>query len=295
MTLRHFQIFVTVCNTMNMTIAAETLFLSQSAVSQSIAEMERFYDLRLFERLSRKLYLTQAGEKLLLYARHMLSMNAEIQREMKTLQQHGTLRIGASVTIGAYVMPGLVAEFKSKYRDTNIEVVENDTQQIEQEILVDHLDFGIVEGETTSPDMVCVPYKDDELVLICSPTHRFAASQTVNPAELAKEAWIVREKGSGTRDTFEKVMGENNLIWNAIWTCNNADSIRMAVARGLGISMISKLAVEKEVAEGLLHAVTVRDLPFHRTFALIYHKNKYITVTMRQWMDSMLLQSAQKG
>jgi len=98
LTLRHFRIFVSVCDTMNMTAAAELLFMSQSAVSQAIAELEKYYDVRLFERLSRKLYLTQAGEKLLSYARHMIRMNAEVEKEMKTLHESGSIWVGLSRT-----------------------------------------------------------------------------------------------------------------------------------------------------------------------------------------------------
>ena len=121
-TLRHFRIFVSVCDTMNMTTAAGSLYMSQSAVSQAIAELEKYYDARLFERLSRKLYLTGAGEKLLGYARHMLRMNMELEKDMNALQENSTIRIGASVTVGAYVLPGLVSAFKQENSRTNVEV-----------------------------------------------------------------------------------------------------------------------------------------------------------------------------
>ena len=109
LTLRHFQIFVAVCDAMNMTAAANSLFISQSAVSQTISELEGHYEVRLFERLSRKLYLTQAGEKLLGYARHIIRMSKDAESEMRALNQNGIIRIGASVTIGASILPKLIA------------------------------------------------------------------------------------------------------------------------------------------------------------------------------------------
>lgn len=284
MTLRHYKIFVTVCDTMNMTTAAELLFMSQSAVSQAIAELESHYEVRLFERLSRKLYLTEAGQKLLGYARHMLRMNAEIENDMKTLHQSGTIRIGASVTVGACVLPGLVSRFCQSVPAANVEVAEDNTANIEALILQDKIDLGLVEGEISSPDVLSRPFLEDQLVLICSPGHRFAACPEVEPPELERESFVIREKGSGTRKTFEDKMAEQNLTWKAAWTCNNSDTIKNAVAAGLGISVISKRAVANEVKNGLLLERQVRGISFKRQFKRIFHKNKYLTEPMKQFM-----------
>lgn len=287
MTLRHFKIFVSVCDTMNMTSAAEQLFMSQSAVSQAIAELEKHYDVKLFERLSRKLYLTQAGQKLLSYARYIIRMNEVVENDMKMLHQNGFIRIGASVTVGAHVLPGLISHFKKMNPQTNVEVVEDNTANIENLILQDKIDMGLVEGETTSPDILCRAFMDDELVLICSPNHRFAACVGIEPKELEKEAFIIREKGSGTRKTFEDKMNENQLSWKVTWTCNNADTIKMAVSEGLGVSIISKRAVVNEVTSGLLCLKYVNGISFKRQFKVIYHKNKYLTEIMSQFIGML--------
>lgn len=288
MTLRHFKIFITVCDTMNMTLAAETLFISQSAVSQAISELEKHYNIRLFERLSKKLYLTQAGQKLLSYAHHMIRMNEEVENDMKILHETGSIRIGASVTVGAYVLPGLVSNFNQLKPKTHIEVFEDNTEKIEKLILVDEIDIGLVEGETTCPDILNIRFMDDELVLICGNSHRFAGLEAVEPHELEQEKFIIREKGSGTRKTFENMMTANSLAWNPIWTCNNVDTIKMAVARGLGISVISRLAVANDVASGLLCQTTVKGIRFKRQFKIIYHKNKYLTESMKQFIEFCL-------
>lgn len=287
MTLRHFRIFVTVCDTMNMTSAAGILFMSQSAVSQTIAELESHYGVRLFERLSKKLYLTQAGQKLLGYARHMIRMNTEVENDMKTLHQNGTIRIGASVTIGAHVLPGLVSNFKKANPQVNIEVIEDNTAKIEDLIFQDKIDIGLVEGETTSKDMINRTFMDDELVLICSPNHRLAHCSVIEPNELEQEDFIIREKGSGTRKTFENKMSENHLMWKAVWTCNNADTIKMAVAENLGVSVISKLSVVNEVSSGFLCQKYVTGISFERKFKVIYHKNKYLANAMKQFINML--------
>ncbi len=288
MTLRHYKIFIAVCDTMNMTSAAKTLFISQSAVSQAITELEKYYDIRLFERLSRKLYLTQAGEKLLSYARHMIKMNMDVEKDMKKLHENGSFRVGASVTVGAHVLPKLISNYHHKYAQTEIEVFEDNTEKIEKLILNDEIDIGIVEGEILSLDIQKFAFMEDELVLICAVNHRFAESQTVEPHELEQEKFIVREKGSGTRKLFEEIMAANRLMWNPIWTCNNADTIKMAVREGLGISVISWRTVSDEVASGFLCQTRVGGIQFKRQFKIIYHKNKYITKSMEQFINQCI-------
>jgi DNA-binding transcriptional LysR family regulator len=285
MTLRHFKIFVAVCDKMNMTKASEALFMSQSAVSQAISELENHYDIRLFERLSKKLYLTQAGEKLMSYARYIIKLNIELENDMKTLYQNGSIRIGASVTVGAYVLPKLVSHFQRANPQTSIEVYEENTQKIEKMLLHDEIDIALVEGETTTPDILNWPFMNDELILICGANHKFAKLPYIEPSELEKEKFIIRETGSGTRKTFEDKMIENQLVWKATWTCNNTDTIKIAVAEGLGVSVISRHSVINELASGILSEIPIKGIKFKRKFKIIYHKNKYLTDTMKRFID----------
>ncbi|NMM62612.1 LysR family transcriptional regulator [Clostridium sp. P21] len=285
MSLRHLKIFVAVCDKMNMTKASEILFMSQSAVSQAISELEKHYDVHLFERLSKKLYLTQAGEKLLSYARYIIKLNTELENDMKTLYQNGSIRIGASVTVGAYVLPKLVSHFQRSNPETDITVYEENTEKIEKMLLHDEIDIALVEGETTNSDILSKPFMNDELILICSDNHRFAKLPYVESYELQKEKFIIREKGSGTRKTFEDKMTENQLTWKPTWTCNNTDTIKIAVAEGLGISVISRHSVKSELASGILCEIPVKGIKFKRQFKIIYHKNKYLTEIMKRFID----------
>ncbi|MBP1737307.1 MAG: transcriptional regulator, LysR family [Oscillospiraceae bacterium] len=288
MTLRHYTIFVTVCDTMNMTEAAERLYLSQPAVSQAVAELETHYGVRLFERLARRLYLTQPGQTLLGYARHILRLNGDAEAELKTLQQHGCVRVGASVTVGAYLLPELVSAFRQAYPDTLLQVAEDNTAGIERLILRDELDLGLVEGDITSRDLMTQCFMEDELFVICSPLHRFADMEVIDPRELEREPMILRETGSGTRKTFEDELRRQQLSPHVSWTCSNTDTIKAAVARGLGISAVSRLAVEREVASGELCLRPVRDIRFLRQFKTVYHKNKYLTDAMARLMALIL-------
>lgn len=285
MTFRHLQIFITVCEKMNMTAAAESLYMSQPAVSQAISELEKHFGVRLFERLSKKLYLTNAGHSLLYYARNMVQMSTEAEKEMRSINKTHFMRIGASVTIGAYILPKLILKYKDLYPHSTIEVIEDNTAKIEKLILGDQLDLALVEGETASADIVKHSFMKDELVLICGAHHRFAAMHSVDPHELETEPFIVREKESGTRKSFEAMMADANLSWSASWTCNNADSIKMAVASGLGISLISRFSVKNEVSSGTLCIKKIDGLHFNRFFKIIRHKDKYLTPTMERFIQ----------
>lgn len=285
MTLRHFKIFVAVCDKMNMTKASDTLFMSQSAVSQAISELENHYGLRLFERLSKKLYITQAGEKLLSYARYIIKLNIELENEMKTLNEKGSIRIGASVTVGAYVLHKLVSHFQRENTEVDIQVYEENTTKIEKMLLHDEIDIALVEGETTNSDIINKPFMNDELVLICGANHRFSKLSYIEPHELEKEKFIIREEGSGTRKTFEDKMMENQLTWQVTWVCNNTDTIKTAVAEGLGVSVISRNSVINELDSGILCEIPIKGIKFKRQFKIIYHKNKYLTEIMQHFMD----------
>jgi len=270
---------------MNMTAAAERLFISQSAVSQAVTELEKQYGVRLFERLSRKLYLTGAGEKLYGYARHIIGMNEEIDKEMKALGENGPIRIGASVTVATYVLPALVSSFKRTVPGTKITVCEDNTNEIEKRLLSDQTDIGLVEGDILSPNILSTPFSDDELTLICGTGHPFAALSSVDPRKLENEDFIIREPGSGTRKTFEDAMTRGGLTWKAGWVCNSMDTIKEAVMAGLGVSVISRIAVEGEIAAGRLCAKPVTGVRFRRTFKIACHKNKYLTPSMKKFVD----------
>lgn len=281
MTLRHFQIFVAVCDQMNMTLAATHLYMSQSAVSQAIAELERHYELRLFERLSKKLYLTQGGQSLLGYARHILRLQLDAEEAMRHLSKGSKVRIGASVTIAATLLPALVCRIAKAQPQLPLDMVEENTAELEKWILHDQLDLAFVEGDIHASDLLCYPFAEDTLLLVCGPTHPLAGQAEVSTTQLMQENFILRELGSGTRQTFEDGMRRLALSWHSSWTCNNTESIKAALVAGLGISALSARSVAPELQNGTLSALHVPNLQFKRQFKLVYHKNKYITPAMQ--------------
>ena len=282
MTLRHLNIFICVCELLNMTKTAEKLKMTQPAVSQAIAELEDYYNVKLFERLGRKIYLTTAGKKLFSYALHAVSFNNEMFEKMREFSDFFTLRIGASITVGSSVLLSILHDINIKYPNNKVFSIIDNTTKLEKMLLEDKIDIALVEGNIKSDYLNIKEFMDDELVVIVSKNHNLANCQSVDKNELSQEKFFVREVGSGTRELFEKVMNENNISWFLAGEFNNAEAIKQAVNNGLGISVISKLAVEKEVESGMLKIITIPQLNFKRKFNVVYHKNKYLSESLKE-------------
>lgn len=288
MGIRHLRIFACVCSEGSMSGAAKKLFMAQPSVSQAIMELEKHYGVVLFERLGRRLYITAAGKKLLDYAHHIINLHEQLEREMRDLSSSGDIRIGASMTVGSCILVDLVKRFKHTSPGSNVESVVDNTSAIEEMLLLDQVDIGVVEGAVHSADLTVKPFMDDELVLICSSGHPWAAKGAVSPSELEEAEFIVREQGSGTRELFESVMAAKGVKWRRAGVYNNAETIKKAVEAGLGVSVISKMAVEAELESGELAAVQIRGMRFKRKFSIVNHKNKYISEVMKIFMDSCI-------
>jgi DNA-binding transcriptional LysR family regulator len=281
MNFRHLKIFITVCEVGNMTRAAKELYMTQPSVSQAIMELEKYYGVRLFERLTHRLYLTEAGERLRSYAQHILNLSEQAEKELADMGQGGSLRIGASLTIGAYLLPGLVADFHRQTPQVEVFTRVDNTNVIEKNLLEDKLDLGMVEGPVNSPHIVEEFFCDDDLVFIASPQHPLAQSGKRTVLDLAGQAFIVREAGSGTQAIFEQAMRAAGINWKTAGVCNNNEAIKQAVAANLGLAMVSKIAVTAEVLQGKIVLLEVAGMSIKRKFNLIYHRQKIFTRAMR--------------
>ena len=288
MTIRHLRVFIIVADLGNMTAAAKKLFIAQPSVSQTIKELEKYYNIRLFERLSKKLYITEEGKQLLSYARHIVSLFDEMEQKMKQSAENSTLKIGASVTIGTCILSQLYEEFLYSYPNVGIQSVVDNTTIIEEMVLKSEIDFGLVEGPIHSEDIVSRPFMNDELILICGKDHAFREKSQVTVQDLLKADFILRERGSGTRELFENTMLAKGINLNVIAMCNNAETIKNAVISNLGVSVISKMIVENELKGGKLFHIRIDNIELKRKFNIIYHKNKYISKPINDFWNLCL-------
>lgn len=288
MTLRHLTIFICVCDVGKMTKAAEKLHMTQPSVSQAIRELEEHYQSHLFERLGRKLYITEAGRKLLTYARHIVNLNQEIEVSMQQFAGQYPIRIGASVTIGEGLLVELIGKLKALDARRKIFSEVHNTFVLENMLLKDALDIALVEGKVKSEYLRVVPFLEDELVFIVGADHPLADAQNLALETLSQQEFFLREEGSGTRVLFEKMMRERHIPFRVAGVYNNAETIKKAVAAGLGISVISQMAVRSEVQKGILRKFLVEGLSFRRSFSMVYHKNKYLSAGIQAVMAECL-------
>ena len=278
MTLRSLEVFLAVVECGSMRAAAERLYISQPSVSGAVADLEAEYGVRLFERLGRRLYLTGEGGQLAGYARRMLALRGELERQLRGAGEALPLRLGASVTVGSSVMPALVRQLEGPPPYVFV----GNTGAVEQKLLVNQLDVGFVEGEIHSPDLLVTPVLRDRLVLICRTGHPLAGRPSVSLRDLAGVPMVLREPESGTRQVLDLEFRRLGVAMSVAWECTNSQTILQAVRAGLGVTLLSPRLLER--APGLA-AVPLADGPVERTFSLVLHKDKFISPPLRAFLD----------
>ena len=286
MNIRHLKIFITVADYGKMSIAAEKLFISQPSVSQAIKEIEDYYGVKLFERLSKKLYITENGELLLKYARHIVQSFDEMEADLKNAGQNICLRVGATVTVGTCMLDKIIAKYEKENSDISTKIVVNNTNVIEKMIVHSELDIGIVEGKVDNKDLVKIPIYNDELVLVSGKNHDFYYKDEISIDELAGQNMISREEGSGARESFDEILDEHNIEVNLKWSSTNTEAIKNAVIGGQGLAVLSTLIIEDEIKNGTLHIVPIKVIDISREICVVYHKNKFISDHLNKLIDS---------
>ena len=286
MTLRHMKIFLAVCDCgYNTTKAARALHMSQPAVSLAIREIEEYYGVRLFDRISRRLHITEAGESLREYAAHIIQLFDAMEKGLRNWERLGPLRIGASITIGAQFLPGYVQSFTALHPGAQIRATIGPSMLLEGKLLDNSLDFALMEGVPRSPVLNIEPYMEDHLTVICAANGPFQPGQKLTQAEFARQKFLLRESGSGTREEFERVIQSAGLRITPIWEAMSTTALVNGVISGLGISVLPYRMVQGPLARGLIIAVEVEGLSFCRKFNIVYHRDKYLTASAKEFLD----------
>ncbi|HBF4255584.1 TPA: LysR family transcriptional regulator [Clostridioides difficile] len=285
MTIRSLEIFVKVAECGKMSEVARNMYITQSSVSQAISEIEKEYGVKLFDRISKKLYLTEAGKKLLGYGRHLLAVNEEMNDCMKHCAKNIRIRVGATVTVGTCVISPIMLELYKVNPFIEPEVFVEDTRLIAKKLLNSELDIAIVEGKIKHPDIVTKSIINDNLVLICSHKHEFYKRDSIKVSELSNQPLIMRELGSGTRAQLEKQLKELKIPMNIRWSCYNSEAILRAVVDNFGIAVISELLIEDYLKKHLLWACDIEGINLHRTFDIVYHRSKFFTENISAFFD----------
>ncbi|MEG0911759.1 MAG: LysR family transcriptional regulator [Ruthenibacterium sp.] len=279
MTMQQLKIFIAVAECGKMNVAAKQLFLSQPSVSQAVQEIEKQYNIRLFDRLNQKLYLTETGADLLLAARHVVDAFDSLDATLKNAGTSEKIRLGASVSVGTCLLAPLVQA--AEENGMELRVLVNNTALVESRLLDSRLDVGIVEGRVESAELVQIPLCEDELVLLVGRLHPLYGAQNVTLAELAGTGYIAREDGSATRNQYEQILAEKGITLCQKWNCTNTEAIKNAVEAGKALAILSRRMVEREVKTGDLYVLPVQGIRAIRNIKLIYHRNKYLSPALQ--------------
>ena len=284
------KVFCIVAETKSFSRASEIIRLTQPAVSLQIQALEEMYGTKLFNRSGCVITLTKAGEMLYRYAKEISSLYAAAEKEIGgvTGLVKGIISVGASSTIGNYVLPSVIADFRRKFPKVGIHLQVGNTKNVIDFLNAGSVDIGLVEGDVNKQKLLMEKLIPDEMVFIMSPYHHLAKKSSISIMELSKEPLIFREEGSGTRQAIEKYLAKHGISQQHLkisLIMGSTDAIKGAVEEGLGTSIMSRWAARKEVKYGSLKTAVFKEDKFVRDFSLVYKKSKEQSHTIEQFMS----------
>jgi DNA-binding transcriptional LysR family regulator len=277
MNYNHLMIFLAVAEEGSISRGAERLCISQPAVSKQVQSLEAALKTKLLERKPKGVCLTNAGELLLGYAQRLSRLEREAEQALAEMQglTRGTLTVGASLTIGAYLMPELLAEYGRRYPNIVLTLEIANTEVIQRMLLDGKLDLGLTEGFAEDIGLEAVVFAEDELVAIAPPTHPLLTESLVTAEQFLREPLILRELGSGTRAVLERALAERGLSAMPVMSLGSTEAIKRAVAAGAGVAVVSRLALSLELETGRLALLPLSDLTLRRPLHRLQRRGAY--------------------
>ncbi|MFE4075836.1 LysR family transcriptional regulator [Peribacillus sp. YIM B13477] len=286
--------FVTLVEVKNFTKTAEILLMSQPSVSLHIKKLEEEFQTKLFLRSPKFLKVTLTGEILYDRAKQMITIYEQTRQD---IQEHdksikGELKIGASFTIGEYILPSLLIDLQEEYPELELQVIIGNTEEIVQAVRLYKVDIGLIEGQTNEKELSVHPFMQDELFIVSSNNHELANKDVVEITDLHDQAWVTREVGSGTREYLNHVIRSNGLKIKSILTISSNQGIKETLIKnGSGLALLSRSVIERDVQNKIISIIQVKDESFNRTLSYVYSpimKDKknvktFITELNKKW------------
>lgn len=285
MTIRHLKIFIAVYHTGNITRASEQLHMTQPGVTRAIQELERYYGVRLFERVNRKLLVSESGKQFYAQALHIVDSFDAMEKGMRNWDEFGVLRVGATITLGNVLMPVVVSEFQKMRPHLRVEVTVCNGAQLQRALLDNQLDLALIEGDVSNDQLKKVPFAQDQLVLVLSGQDPLCQKETLYLCDLKDCRFLLRENGSVGRSFLNHVFAVHGLPLVPLWESTSTHAILQAVGMGLGISFLPKLLVRDELASGRIVTRPIEDESFLRSNYIVWHKNKFLTNSSKEFMQ----------
>lgn len=289
-TLRQLEVFLATARNENLSRAARDLAMSQSAASDSLKELENQFDIRLFDRIGKRLQLNDFGRALQPRAEELLERARELETVLGRHEEIGLIKVGATLSIGNYLAIALIAQYRQRYPSSQVQLEVDNTEAITHRVAHFELDVGMIEGEIHRPELEVTRWLDDELVVFCAPSHPLARQEAISDADLAANGWLLREQGSGTRQAFDRAMHDLLPGLDIVLELEHSEGIKRAVEAGMGLGCLSRITVADALEQGRFVELPVPQRDFSRSLYLIRHRQKYISAGIQHWLE--LCQSA---
>jgi len=279
MNLDKLRIFHVVASRNSFSRASEDLCLTQPGISKHVKHLEDYYGLRLFDRLGKKVVLTQAGDILYESTQKIFRLIDDATEKIGDLKAMagGKITVGASFTAGVYIIPELLGRFNQMYPDVEILLDIAFSRSIAEKVIANELDIGFIGAPYDDERLITKTLCDDRLVIIIPKDHQWKSRKSIKLAELADQPFIFAQEGSGTRTVIENLLRNADVKLRKKIDFGNTEAVKKAVAAGIGVSILSEFSIKSEVADGRIKTVRLSDYTLNRTFYFTCHKGKYKT------------------
>lgn len=281
-TLRQLEVFAEVLKSGSTTQASQVLSLSQSAVSAALTDLEGQLGVQLFDRVGKRLVVNEHGR--LLYPQALATLEQVRDIEQLFRGDNGAIRLYASSTIGNYILPEIVARYRRDYPALPLEMSVGNSQDVINAVADFRVDIGFIEGPCHATELVAEPWLEDELVVFAAPQSPLLAA-TTTLEQLAAAPWILRERGSGTREIVDYLLFSHLPAFHLEMELGNSEAIKHAVRHGLGISCLSRRVIAEQLASGTLAEIAVPLPPLTRTLWRIHHRQKHISNALQRFLS----------
>lgn len=295
MNLKILQIFQTVCEEGTITKAAKKLFMTQPAISRAIHELEIELNLQLFERYGKRIHLNESGELFLRYAQRVLVSYDDLKKSVISIPFQAKIKIGSSITIANDILPSALATFKKKYPQTPIEVVVESASNVLARLKEHQIDIALVEGIVDDKNWVQEHISSYELCIVCSKQHELANNMIITWNNILKQNWLLREKGSAARDTFESACLLHQIVLKPIWTSVNSQALLQATRENLGITILPKSIVDMYPYIMDLHVLCLEDQSLRNENHIVYDKKLFLSDVLCYLIECLKESQANKN
>ena len=285
-TIRQLQIFLAVAKHQNISKAAQSLHMSQSAASEALLNLEHMYEVSLFDRVSNKLALNAIGHTLRREAENLIAHCQSFEEKLLDHTDVGHIKVGASFTIGNHLATRYLAGYLANYPEADVQLDIANTPDVVARVLNFDVDVGMIEGEVHHRELELIPWREDELIVFCAADHPLARKKTLTNKDIKEALWILREPDSGARHTFDRALAGLLPDINIYLELRHNEDIKNAVESGLGIGCLSQIVLKKNFANGDLVPLTLPRHNMRRTFYFALAKKRFRLESVKSWMET---------